>query len=234
MITSVFPLIQIYYPLFYEPPGTLPILSYVETWSLLVVSGFFFTVGSYAFVRAFTEPPLPPLFTWKHLATDELLGAWLFFWAAVPALPYSFVYWSTDPGNVIYLGMLLMSAMFVLASYLFVLGCYPSDTAKAYKNCLKPTARVIFGRNHWIMKHLQNDWLAGTWVFFWGTLICCIGSFGIFWESLASENELEQFIYALGLADFIMFLIGCMYFVAGTLYMSYYICITIYISLDSY
>lgn len=172
-------------------------------------------MGSYAFVRAFEEPPVTPYFAGtKHFGSDELLGAWLFLLGTVPFVPYALLYWSLDPGNVIYLGMVFISIVMVAACYLFVLGCYPTN--KRYKNALKPVLRILFGRSHWVLKHLQNDWLAGTWFFYYATLVALVGSFGIFWESLASNNALEQFIYALGFADCLMFLIGCMYFVSGS------------------
>ena len=197
MITAVIPLIQAFYPIFHTTPNTLPMLDFYATWILLIISGFFYTVGSWAFVRAFTEPPLGHLFHWRHFGTDELFGSWMFFFGTVPAVPYTLIYWSLDPANVIYMGMVLIAVMTVLACYMFVLGCYPQNN-KEYKQMLKPLLRVVFGRNHWILMHLQNDWLAGTWIFFYGTLFCCLGSFGIFWESLATNNQLEQFIYGLG------------------------------------
>lgn len=67
---------------------TLPQLDFKLTWALLIFSGFFFTLGSIAFVRAFEEPPKRPIFYWyKHCQTDELLGAWLFLVGTIPAVP---------------------------------------------------------------------------------------------------------------------------------------------------
>ena len=105
------------------------ILLYVYrlTWFLLTISGALLTFGSLAFVRAVNEPPMKPLFPcWIHTASDELLGSWLFFWGTLPAIPYSccFLFWIH---NYWYLGMLIISIISVLASYLFVLSCYPAD-----------------------------------------------------------------------------------------------------------
>ena len=149
--------------------------------ALLIVSAFFFTLGSFAFARsfflynffifdffyafrAFEEPSLQvssllltlyatcliaittlcfyvcmflsiyqPLFPgFKHLASDELMGAWSFLLGTIPAVPYTLVFWIYDPTNVIYLGAFVMSIVFVIATYLFVLGCYPSDKVTSH------------------------------------------------------------------------------------------------------
>jgi hypothetical protein len=48
--------------------------------------------------RAFEEPPRRALLYWnKHFRTDELLGAWLFLFGTVPAVPYALVYFIIDP-----------------------------------------------------------------------------------------------------------------------------------------
>jgi hypothetical protein len=127
MLMAVLPLIQVDVNIFQATDDTLPVMDFYSTWALLIVSGFFFTVGSYAFVRAFEEPPKPPLFTWKHFETDELLGAWLFFLGATPAVPYTAIYFILDPSELLYLGALAAAVVFVLASLLFVFACYPSD-----------------------------------------------------------------------------------------------------------
>jgi hypothetical protein len=127
MLMAVIPLIQVDVNIFQANDDTLPVLDFYSTWALLIVSGFFFTVGSYAFVRAFEEPPKPPLFTWKHFETDELLGAWLFFFGAAPAVPYVAIYFILSPSELLYLGALVAAVIFVMASLLFVFACYPSD-----------------------------------------------------------------------------------------------------------
>jgi hypothetical protein len=127
MLMAVLPLIQVDVNIFQATDDTLPVMDFYSTWALLIISGFFFTVGSYAFVRAFEEPPKPPIFTWKHFETDELLGAWLFFLGATPAVPYTAIYFIMDPSQLLYLGALAAAVVFVLASLLFVFACYPSD-----------------------------------------------------------------------------------------------------------
>lgn len=64
-----------------------------------------------------------------------------------------------------------------------------------HKQFIKPCARVIFGRRHWIIKHLQNDWLAGMWFFFYASLIGTIGSIGFMLAAFAYGTDTEKFVY---------------------------------------
>jgi hypothetical protein len=139
MLMAVIPLVQVDVNIFQANDDTLPVLDFYSTWALLIVSGFFFTVGSYAFVRAFEEPPKPPLFTWKHFETDELLGAWLFFFGAAPAVPYVAIYFILSPSELLYLGALVAAVIFVMASLLFVFACYPSDKVPPPSLSLSPS-----------------------------------------------------------------------------------------------
>ncbi len=116
---------------FNNTDDALPILDYVGTWTLLVVSGYFFTVGSCFFVRAFEEPAPEPLFkNWKHFRSDELTGAWCFLLGTVPFVPYTIIFWSLAPGQIIYIGAVIVSLIFVACTYLFVLACYPTETVR--------------------------------------------------------------------------------------------------------
>ena len=127
MIFPLLILINPYIKIYSDRDSTLPALGYYVTWLMLLISGFFFSLGSLAFVRAFEEPPLKPLFTYKHINTDELLAAWLFLLGVAPFLPYSIVWIWYYPTNPLYYGYLVGSFVFVFCTYLFVLSCYPSD-----------------------------------------------------------------------------------------------------------
>lgn len=127
MLTAVVPLLQEHIHFFNASDDTLPVLDFYSTWAMLIVSGFFFTVGSYAFVRAFEDPPVQPMFTWRHLETDELVGAWMFFLGTAPAIPYAATFYILYPHEIIYLGALIVAGVFVLGTLLFVFACYPSE-----------------------------------------------------------------------------------------------------------
>lgn len=53
---------------------------HVATLVLQVIMGIGFTVGSALLIRAVSEPTPTPLFTWRHICTDELHSSWWFFW----------------------------------------------------------------------------------------------------------------------------------------------------------
>lgn len=134
---AVVPLIQPYIP-FYNPEqdDLLPTTDFDVTWALTVFSGFFFTLGSAAFVRAFEEPSKRPLFYYnKHFQTDELLAAWLFLWGTVPTIPFTLIFFIVDPSSV-FLGAVFISIMMVFGCVLFVVACYPSDKVSALLSLL--------------------------------------------------------------------------------------------------
>lgn len=99
-------------------------MQYRASWGLLVASGFFYTIGSLAFVRAMSDPPMKPMFSNYHFQTDELFGSWMFAFATFPAVPYSLIFLSVFK-ETIFLAMLAVSIAGVLGTLLFVYACYP-------------------------------------------------------------------------------------------------------------
>ena len=198
-IIPVVPLVDLFYP-FWPASDTvkLPLLSDVTTFALLIISGFFFTIGSLAFVRATEEPPLRPLFAkvTVHLETDELLAAWLFLLATVPFPILMLVYINNDSHVMVYWGCLAASTMFVVATYFFVLTCYPQENERNFQ-IAPQLSRLLFSEDNWIHRHLSNDWLASTWLFFYATLVMVVGSAGMmFVEIFDGGDDLEIFDWA--------------------------------------
>lgn len=194
MLIPIVPLVDLFYPFWITNASSLPLLQDVATFGLLIASGFFFTLGSLAFVRATEEPPLKPLFTSPHLATDELLAAWLFLLATIPFVPFMAVYVYYNHTVLVYWGCLIASIIFVLATYFFVLACYPSEEIR--EQIIPYLASFVFGPNCWIQKHVCNDWLAAMWIFFYGTLVMCVGSCVMLWFAIQEGNHLEIFDWA--------------------------------------
>ena len=126
-VISIFVLLSTYYQ---TPLGTddsiLSILEFRVAWILLIISGVFFTIGSLAFVRCMNDPPIKPVFTWYHIASDELLGSWFFFFGVFPAIPYSIIFLHITR-ELLYLGMLLVSLFCLAGTGAFVHACYPSQ-----------------------------------------------------------------------------------------------------------
>eukprot|EP01041_Mallomonas_annulata_P007825 gene7825-16001_t len=215
-ILSIFPLCSEYIPLFRATDKTLPMLELPSTWGLLIASGAFFTLGSLAFVRAFEDPPLEPLFkSCKHLATDELLGAWLYLLGTIPAVPYATVFICKDPSQSIYWGALVASIVFVVCTSIFVVVSYPSAKA-LLEPMIQPMMQRMCGNGNadWIHHHLATDWLAATWFFLCATLLWALSSVILLWIDYALKNGEEVYVWGSSFLDAILFLIGCVYFVA--------------------
>ncbi len=127
---AVYPLIQKYLGIYEQHDDVMPATDYDITWALLIVSGVFFTLGSFAFVHAFEEPPKRAFFhNFKHAQTDELLGTWMYLFGVIPAVPYMLVFFSITPSAFYFFG-LIAAIVFVLGSALAVVACYPSDKVK--------------------------------------------------------------------------------------------------------
>lgn len=194
--------------------------AYDSTWILMMVSGFFFTVGSWAFLRAVNDPPMRPfLHRTYHFGTDELLGSWCFVGATVPFLPYALIYLAADPGSYLMYCLVAASLFAILGSLIFLANCYPSDDDRPMY--VLPLL-LWFNCGHCccseetIAKHLVNDWLAGTWIILivtaFGTFVC----FLTFIYAMAEGDGLSLFVNGCTFADCVLFLIGSVYFVAGS------------------
>jgi hypothetical protein len=65
---------------------------------------------------------------------------------------------------------------------------------------------VFFFRSiRWVLKHLANDWLAGTWFFLFANFAMTIGSFGLLGLAVMSGEPKEIFIWLSRLDLFIFF-----------------------------
>jgi len=68
----------------------------------------------------------------------------------------------------------------------------------------------------WVVKHLANDWLSATWFFLVANILGCFISFIFLFEACASGNQETIFIWLSGSVEAFLFLIGSLYFVAGS------------------
>ena len=214
---AVVPLIQQYLSFYSQHDDVLPTVDFEITWMLLIFSGIFYGIGSLAFVRAFEEPPKRALFWFnKHFQTDELLGAWLFLFGTIPSIPYTLVFLSIHP-SVIYLGSFASAIVFVLGTIAFVVACYPSGKERGPpRNYILPLYTRWFGFSIWAIKHLANDWLAGTWFFLWANFFLTIGSFLFLFYALYTGIPEQIFIWLSSATNSFLFLIGSLYFVSGS------------------
>ena len=75
----------------------------------------------------------------------------------------------------------------------------------------------LFGARIWVVKHMANDWLAGTWFLFWDNAVFTFGSFVLLFAAIVNSGSAEQvFIWLSGFASSALFLVGSAYFVAGS------------------
>ena len=149
----------------------LPETTVKANWSLLFISSFFFVIGSWAFVRAFEEPHVRPLFWWyRHFQSDELFAAWLFFFGTLPFVPYTFGLFVAYP-TAMYFGSFIGSIMTVIATYLFVRACYPENHSVNAQPMILPKLKRICGPQLWVTRHCANDFLAACWIILWGNFL---------------------------------------------------------------
>lgn len=88
--------------------------------------GVMYTIGSLAFLRAVETPQKPPLFDWKHFASDELFAMWMFALGTLPSIPIMalYVYYNPDNGEF---GLALAMCVFgTIVSVAAAMCCYPS------------------------------------------------------------------------------------------------------------
>lgn len=192
---------------------------YEASWYMMLIAALFSSLGSLAFVRAFHEdPPLPPLFTWYHLQSDELLASWLFVGMTMPFVPYFGLFLTAGDEGILYFCGLLFSILGTICCLIFVRACYPTDKAVQHKDILLPLSRYFMPcssqatREHYFI----NDWLGGSWIFFWGSLILAFGTFINMLVALSESSPLHIWTDTTFFLESLMFLVGSAYFVAGS------------------
>jgi len=165
---------------------------------------------------------MPPIFTWYHLSSDELLGSWLFLIGTLPLIPYCLLYCQAAPSGgekLLSFIALAIGVFFCLGALLFVYASYPSDKDR------QPYLQPIFSHPYcicrccsteWIARHFANDWLAGCWFILWGTVVTTFLCLIFFLIAAGEADSLDLFVYGTALVDNTIFLIGSAYFVAGS------------------
>ena len=223
-VFAIIPLIQKYYTFYTQQDDILPESDFDLTWGLLIFSGAALGIGSFAFVRAFDEPPRRAMFHWfKHCQSDELVGAWFFFLGTLPAIPYTLVFFVIIPSALTFAGV-VASIIFTIGCLFFVMACYPSEgEGNKYMNRLQPLCTWMTSSYYvgprlriWVVTHLATDWLAGTWFFLWANLLFTIGAFAMLGDSLLYGTSEQIFMMLSAASVSFLFLIGSMYFVAGS------------------
>jgi len=174
---------------------------YVTTWLLIAFCGIFYTLGSLGFVRAMSDPPMAPMFTWYHMSTDELFASWMFFVGSFLLLPYMFV-WLSALGDKMIIFIIFLLVLVLIGQYWWVWNCYPHDESKKVdqQRMLKFfCCNLCCGscnRNSFTKKHFVTDWLCGCWlvfvVTFWSTLFLI--AFTVHAYYYTSDSNINLFV----------------------------------------
>jgi hypothetical protein len=225
-LIPVFPLIALYENIWdsYEVETVgLPNSWHAVAYSLLIVSGVFFTIGSYAFLRAVKPIRPSPLFTWYHFQSDELFGMWMFFLGTLPSVPLLAIYVYFNPHSAIFGIGVIVCLLFTAVMLLAVFTCYPIDDDKccACQCCRRrefvaPILHCCIPQWCCLRKHLANDWLIVSWGLFIGCILTTILLCALVYVAVEAGSDRLIYDYVTSLVDMIIFTIGCMYFLAGS------------------
>ena len=232
IIIPIFPLIALYEDLWdnhhVEELG-IPNVEHAVAYSLLVLIGILYTVGSYAFVRAVESPPPKPLFTNYHVATDELFGMWCFFWGTVPSIPLLAIYVYFNQGSALFMVAFVMCVVFTFITLVAVFACYPGNEEEHHTLCiyvlcpclrrkeyLAPILLACLPKNSSLRRHVSNDWLVVSWGLFLGCLFSTAICIALLYYAVQDGEGRLIFDYSTGFVDMLLFTIGSMYFLAGS------------------
>ena len=222
------PLISLFLGFWEETSAFLPLDIHASMYALEVLVGIFFTVGSYAFLRA-VHPELQwtPFFnptnrevegTLRKLCiTDELWGMWCFFFGVLCGIPiFSFFVHFAGSASFGYWELILLVNIFVVLLVGFgVRIAWPSGTHDSDKQLLAPYFLYVFGGCKSIAVHLANDMLILSWGMYFSCILGLIGCLGLLALSVRHGQEREIYDYAANSVDMIFFLVGALYFTAG-------------------
>ena len=209
-------------------------INLIETWILLILSGLLFWFGSVCFIRSFEYPAIEPVcksspFKCVHFSTDDLLGAYCFYMGALLIFPVSVIYIAADPLEMTYWAAFIASLMFLIGSAFFVYCCYPTSYREPY---FYPIIIKYFGHRDYFDIHCCNDWyfllpfiliiiiknrLVTCWLFYFASVVWFLGSiFMLIYTTCDHRNDKEIYLYSSSIFDSILFLIGSMYYCAGS------------------
>ena len=134
MIPAI-PLISLYYGLV-PIVNILPLTPHATAYALLVFVGVMYTVGSLGYLRAQFDPPVPPLFKWKHFQTDELFAMWMFTIGTVPTIPIMAIYVYYNQSDRTFQLALVICIIASIGSLIMTFYCYPSEGKEGEGYCI--------------------------------------------------------------------------------------------------
>ena len=112
----------------------------------------------------------------------------------LPAIPYSLVFIKYNPHRMAYWGVFIASLLSVGASGFFVYTSYPSTGIgkDGEIRIVSPYIVWMMGKNSRIRKHVETDWLAACWFFYWSSWLLVLGSYLLL---CMADNDRQIFVY---------------------------------------
>jgi hypothetical protein len=191
-----------------------PLDKHTAVYALLCGCGFLNTVASLFLVRAFSEP-IPEPYNSSIIPNDEVLASWLFFLGILPTIPLVVIYVMEFPDNLEYRAALIFCVFISVVMLFFVYLVYPSADKVPFE-LISPHLHRCCGPTRGIFRHVENDWLIFCWVVVMGSVFATVGSIMVMIYYASFGNRFGIFNFATGAFDCLLFLIGAMYYVAGS------------------
>jgi len=201
--------------------GVMSVPSHSAVYVLLSVGcGLFFAVGSYLLLRSYRRPQPPPLLTacGGCLPTDEVHSLWWFTVGTAVTIPCTAIYVYYFPKSHEFSGACFVCCFATVLSVLFTITMYPSSSlAAGSKQRLAPYLHsVCFGPGSTMHVHVKTDILIVFWVGLWGCVFGTVGCVVLLAYYIYKKDGLGIFNYVTGGVDLVLFLVGSLYYLAGS------------------
>jgi hypothetical protein len=202
----------------------MPVRDHVAAYAMLAFAGVLYTIGSYIFIRVFKENPPPPIFNFKHrlFCNDELIASWLFLIGTLPFIPIMGLYVYYNPDNGGFMLAFLLCIFANLAFFIFIIVTAPASIDHHEHvhiiSFISPIIRkmMCLRENSIWHKHLANDWLLTCWLMVWGCGMAVFASILLLIYEGSEHSKRGIFDWATGAFDCLLFMIGSMYWTAGS------------------
>jgi hypothetical protein len=219
-IIPIVPLLALCLGGFWETPADfIPKEEHIGLYAVMIFCGVMWTLASWIFGRACESEPKRPLMASVYCcSSDELLSTWIMFVGMFPTIIIMAVYLHHDPNNIEwkigFVGAIVCSLLTLVFVYFFL----PRKRKSVYINIISPffTCFCCLCPSFSMRRHVQNDLLVLCWMSVWGCGLCCLVSFILTFWSVYTQNIFEIYEYATFFLNCILFLVGCLYFTAGS------------------
>ena len=219
-VVPVLPLVALTENILWESPQT--VLSegeHIGLYGVMIFCGFCWTLAAWIFGRAVESEAVKPLLSSVFCcSTDELLSTWVMTAGIFPGILVMAVYLHHSPDNLEWRLGLLAAILCTLLMLVFVYFFLPRERKSPYRNFISPvlTCCCLPCPAVSLKKHAQNDLLVLCWLSVWGCLLASVVTFALAINSIINKEYYEIYEYSTFCIDSLIFLVGCLYFTAGS------------------